>query len=475
MTELTPNPDRRSAVSSSFRRQLGVELGWLSEHNIIPPPLAAELGRTYGVEEVGAEGSQKLAWVIFLVGVLLIGCGVVALVAWHWEDMSQTVQLLLIVSAMLTAHVSGYLLWFHGNRPRLGHALVLLGTLLFLANIGLIAQIFHIPSDGRSSWLALAAGAAAVALALNSVPNFLLVQVGILSWSLHDVGGASSYNAWFAPLLLVDALLTARIVLRTGSSLALRAGWIAATILAGQTVNYIVPGIREESLFLLVTLASGAIAAGLAAYSGPTGNTPDIERRRDLSATLQTLAAVFIAASAFLGGFLEFHRKFTSSDLVAWSVWGFALILVGISVAIAFRYALVTRRDSSAFANVATSAPLGLALAALVAAVGSPAPIPAAFASNLAVLITGSVLATTGVREERRGRFWFGTALILATVLARFFEYETNLWLKAAAFIASGVLVLAIGLAFERRIRRHRDLARPQPSPPSSPTPGIPS
>lgn len=453
MTDSTPSgparPDRRDAVSASFRRQLRPELAWMRDAGIVPASTAAEIARLYGVDAIGAEGSQKLAWAVFLVGVLLIGCGVVALVAWHWEQMSQTRQLLIIVGAMLGAHASGYMLWFHGNRPRLGHALVLLGTLLFFANIGLVAQIFHVSSDGRSGFLALAVGAAVVALALDSVPNFLVAVLGLAAWSLHDFTRVHSADAWSGPLAVATALVTARLVRRTGSTHALRAGWLAATLLAGKALDHLLPGLRGESLFLVATLTSGAAAAALSARLKPSAHDLPSPERRDLAATLESLAALLLAVAAFVGGFLDFHRAFTAAEPVAWMTWSAGLAVCLASVAYTLARAL---RASSPAATSAGLLPLGLSFAALAASAGLPAPLPAAFASNVALLVIGGSFAVHGVREERRGRYWSGTALVLATVLARFFEYEANLWLKAAAFIACGVVVLVSGVLYERRI-----------------------
>lgn len=411
----------------------------------IPGEVAERLETVYGTREAGAEGGHRLVSVIFLVGALLIACGIIALVAWHWEEMSQTLKLLLLVSAMLGAHATGYLLWFHGNRPRLGHALVLLGTLIFFANIGLVAQIFHVSSDGRGAWLALAIGAATIVLALDSVPHLLVALVGAVSWVLFAPRGwsieyADAMAPWFVPVLIAVAGLTTRIVRRTGSSIALAAGWVAGTIVAGRFFDQLLPHGHGETLFHAITLASGAAAAGLATRLSPDPVSPPNDRSISLASTLEFLAAAFIAIGAFFGGFLDVHRTFLAQD---WISWATAMAFTLVALALAARgprgIDLGTFRARIAFC-------------AFIAICGAPHPVAAALLANVALLVTGFSLGVSGVQDEHRGRFWFGTLLVVATILARFFEYDTNLWLKAAAFIGCGAAVLLAGVLYERRL-----------------------
>ncbi len=68
---------------------------------------------------------------LYVLGALLVGGGVVSLVAWNWEALSAAAKLVLLGVALATVHTVGYQFWRFGNRKRLGHGLMFLGSVLF--------------------------------------------------------------------------------------------------------------------------------------------------------------------------------------------------------------------------------------------------------------------------------------------------------------------------------------------------------
>jgi len=66
-------------------------------------------------------------------------------VAANWESIPAAAKVAIIVAFMLACHFIGYYLWrISAISPRLGHSLVVLGTLVFGRQYRLMAQIFHI-------------------------------------------------------------------------------------------------------------------------------------------------------------------------------------------------------------------------------------------------------------------------------------------------------------------------------------------
>ena len=74
-------------------------------------------------------------------------------------------------------------------------------------------------------------------------------------------------------------------------------------------------------------------------------------------------------------------------------------------------------------------------------------------AGNVALAVPAIVGVASSVRELERGGFWVSTLTLGLLVVTRFFEYDTNLGVKAAAFVGSGVAVILVGVAFEKRLR----------------------
>jgi len=76
---------------------------------------------------------------------------------------------------------------------------------------------------------------------------------------------------------------------------------------------------------------------------------------------------------------------------------------------------------------------------------------------GLAAIVIAAV--TSAVRTLERAPFWAGSVLGVATILSRFVEFETELWLKAIVFLACGVAVIRFGVVFERKRRVVREAA----------------
>ena len=74
--------------------------------------------------------------------------------------------------------------------------------------------------------------------------------------------------------------------------------------------------------------------------------------------------------------------------------------------------------------------------------------------ANIAALALAAASIASGLLDERRIAFWFGTLFTVSLILSRFLEYETSLLLKSAAFIACGGVVIAVGIAYENYLRR---------------------
>jgi hypothetical protein len=94
-------------------------------------------------------------------------------------------------------------------------------------------------------------------------------------------------------------------------------------------------------------------------------------------------------------------------------------------------------------------------LAATVLALGAGLSLEAgrgaAVVANLSLAFLAIGRVVRGLSWLARGPFWEGMAVSGALVASRFLEIETHLWLKGAAFIGCGVLVIVAGVAFERR------------------------
>ena len=83
----------------------------------------------------------------------MIGGGAISFVAAHWDGIPDGLKIALLLTAMLGCEVVGFVLWkSRRSNEKLGHALVVLGVLVFGASIVLISQIFHLQGEAYTVW-----------------------------------------------------------------------------------------------------------------------------------------------------------------------------------------------------------------------------------------------------------------------------------------------------------------------------------
>ena len=449
-------------LSTGFRKKLRDELAAWRAEGLVSPEQADALSGRYRLDDLAKESSRTLLLSIYIIGAMLVAGGLVSFVAAHWDGIPAAVKVVLIVLAMLACHGAGIYLWkVRATRPGLGHALVVLGTLVFGANLGLMAQIFHIHSNYYNGFGAWALGALAVAYALGSVPNAFIAVVTsfiwLCGWEDHS-GWAAVYYPFLAAAAFVPFICWKRSVLITALALlAIGLGMMAGAP-HGRWLEW--RGIG------LAAVGAGSLyaAAGLLAM----GREP----LRRLGRVAVFLGAVGIGAMAYALSFLHTAQelRYRSWDLFD-SPWLIPVAAAAVgSIPLWVLYARAWPKagalrplGSCLFAGlVLLVAGIGLALATpsdqpyYLRTLAEAADITAAILGNAAVLALAAGLIAGGMSTLDRRLFWPGILLIVLLVVSRFFEYESGLLWKAAALLACGVGIILGGIRFESYLRQRR-------------------
>lgn len=432
--------------SSGFRRILAGEVRqWLAE-GLISSEQAAKLGARYRLGELASESSARLITSIFALGMLLIACGVAAFVAYNWEDMPDWSKIALVTGLLLGAHGAGYWLWFAKDRPWIGHALVSLGSGIFFADIALIAQVYNISSDGRGAYAALGLGAGAVALSLRSTPNFLIASCGAFAWAMtwpfdRDLPLALMGVAF--PLFYL--VLSALHVFRTRSRLSLAVGYGVSVLLVIAALDRCIAVGDFAAHFVLIFGMLAPLIGSLLDREGA---------RSEFAGLLFWLGLLLLTGATYVFSFHEaaddICREIEKNGA---SRQGEFVLACAIGLLLT---ALAGWRERRCFGRAPDWARSPL-IAIVPAAVLLPClyhPLALVVFANLALLFWAAFGLHTGVEAGRNGRFWYGLLLVNLDVLSRFLEYDTNLLIKAGAFLLAGVAVIAGGVWFERRKRR---------------------
>lgn len=125
-------------------------------------------------------GAPYLTYAFSILGVLLLGSGIVTYFAANWSGIPKLAKLAILFGSMWLAYGAAWHALREARAPLLGQALLLLGVILFGANIMLIAQIYHIDSHFPNGILLWSVGALAAAYLVRSQPT--LVAAIVLGW-----------------------------------------------------------------------------------------------------------------------------------------------------------------------------------------------------------------------------------------------------------------------------------------------------
>ena len=196
------------AYLNRLRREIPewVEKGWLA-----PGGEAAIIGHA---EARMAGGMNVIPVALAVIGALTLGAGIILFFAANWDVIPKIVKLMVLFGGMWGAYaIAGRGLSGAARGSRvIGEAMLLLGVILFGANIQLIAQIYHIDAHYPNGVLMWALGALAI---VWLVPSQTVAVAGIALttlWTGMEIGDFSRQFHW--PFLIVWGLFLPPVLYR---------------------------------------------------------------------------------------------------------------------------------------------------------------------------------------------------------------------------------------------------------------------
>ncbi len=423
------------------------ELPRLVAQGILTPDAEARLRTHYGPVEPARPA--RLAVIIFgVLGALLIGAGIILVLAHNWEDLSRPVRA--VLSILPLAAAQGLAVWTILKRPQSLAWREGSGTLLFLmigSSISLIAQTYNISGDLPGFLLTWSLLGLPVVYLLNAVVPALLYIWGITEWSCHlrfEDGFAAGYWPLAALLLPLIAIWLRSGRYQVRPTLLLWALCVSVTVAAGVTIERVLPGLwimLYAGLFALMFLAGEFWFADAEGF----WNRP-----------LRHFGAAGVMVLAFM---LTFEWPWRE---IGWHYWYWERIhdvswraipdaVLGSLIPISATVLLVM--------SVRRKTPLGLlfGLAPILSVVSyalvslTETYAPAAGIFDLYLLVIGIWLLVTGIRIGKQGQMNAGLLAITALIVARFFDSDLDFLLRGLIFIALGIAFLVANIVMLRR------------------------
>lgn len=249
---------------ASYRENLERDLDRWIAAGLVPGESRAAI-----LASVPAARRLDAATALGMVGAVLFGAAVIALVAANWDAMSRMVRFALVLGAFAAA--CGAAAWAaHTHRPTWTDALLTVAALIFAAAIGLTGQIFDIVGEPRTALYLSAAVAAGLGLAGRSI-GAMIAALGFAGLADFDVlfgfGGAGQ-----APLPLTALLAPA------GGALAWR--WKSSALAHASAIGIIVSLLwfatrydenAGRAIMLIASFVLALLAAGARTLLGRDG------------------------------------------------------------------------------------------------------------------------------------------------------------------------------------------------------------
>lgn len=396
--------------------------------------------------KASADGTSWGTVVFASAGAVVVGLGVILMLAYNWDEIPKFGKLTLVFASVATAHFFG-LRWEQRSDwwRQLGAAMNLLGTMCFGAGIWLIAQIYHIDEHYPNGFLFWGLGALAMAWALESVLQGLLATVLFAIW-----GGCESFafrdpNLWALPLLV---LTISPLAWRRQSALLLGVLLAAVQFLLLANLTTIGAGAH----MLTSSLAWGAFLVAVARLMA--GGGLGFAGGGGVASGFGYLTTVFCA---YVLSFNSGWRYVMDWEQARVSVHGAALTVSWVLFALAVAaWALVTVRVVSGkltgLGGEEWVVPVALIYSyALVW--GRYGALAQMGAHPFTLMLVGIAAAWMwqGCRDGRLKPTLLGSLLFALVVLARYFDLFQSLATRGLAFVILGGVFIAEGIYFRKR------------------------
>ena len=406
----------------------------------------------------GAAGARRAPLAFAMLGVLLVGTGVILFFAANWDGLAKLTKLVILFGAMWTAYFAAACALARPDRIANGfaHALLLLGTILFGANINLIAQIYHISGHYPNAILLWSLGALVVAWLVRSEPVAVLGLLLLTLWTGMESFGFDHRLHWpfvigwlfFLPPIYAGtwrfAANTAMLALLAWGIM-VNVGWDFDFAYGANSDRYLV----TEISFLI---AGALLLVGVM-----------MEWRERLSPL-----AVFVERYSIIGALLALHAL-TLRDGFGTARWygaaeagtGWtAAVLSALAVVVALGVIVARRSRGLPMAGVARSGQV--LLAALAILILGSLFVGASHGWQLALYIGFNVvyyasllwLIYAGYRRGDAFRVNIGFAFFVLGVLVLYFDTLWTLMDRSFFFIGGGVLLCVGGYGLEAQRRR---------------------
>jgi uncharacterized membrane protein len=425
-------------------RWLYKELPALVDGGVLDEESAGRLRRHYGPLQEGS-ATRRLLMVFGALGALLIGSGIVLLLAHNWDELARPTRAGISFALLLAGQaVAGWALWRHGNSPAWTESAGIFLPLSLVASIALIDQTYQIAS--APEWILLASVVLTIPAMylLRSRGAAALVWIGIPCWLFATpwfpslpfsrlvglvalVGATAPFLAW----LLRKHIHEPRTAL---------VGWVASACLA----LCLVPLAESAGHRLWIPLYAGLLA-GL--YSLGAGSAVAVTGwRNPLHAFGALGTGILLIALSFRDSWRETVAVPRGAEWTLYGAGAVSLLIAALAGLWAFRFLRGGRLHQALLAAV----PL-ITAACWLSGHGERGVLVSMVLINVYAFVTGLAICVDGLRRGQLGHANAGLLLMVGIGIMRFVDADLSFVVRGVSFIVLGAGFLAMNVWMLRR------------------------
>jgi uncharacterized membrane protein len=464
-------------LPTKFRRQLRHEADLWAQSGLIDRTIHEHLATRYQFSALDVESRNSFITLLMGLGCVLIGVGVLTFISANWQQLAREWRVVILLGFFIAVNLLGFYLWREpaGGKHRFGQGLLLLGALMLGGNMALMGQMFHVPGELFQLLIAWAVGVLLMAYSLRLTALGILAQIlmglgywqaytsGLWSFDRVDIDPNWTYFVFqHMPIMAISLFLPLAYWCRSPAIFTLTG---IAFISSFQSSLQPVGMWGEWNITTLNFVFSCCIPPLLLWGYGNlsqwwqnsrrdrTGAFPQMSRRLGvLSLGLTCFTLSFVA---FWDMFISRNRTNLTQPSVSWDGAIVAVVTVGIWLYLIWQSRNNSRRYSWNWMTTAigsVSCLMAIAIAAQLNTIDRNIYAPLVFWLLLFLVVIS--LIRSGLANSDRGAFWLGLGLLTSRVIIWFLMTQSNLMTKSLLFIICGIGVIAVGLWFERYVRR---------------------
>ena len=440
-------------MSNRSIRWLLTELPDLVSDGVLDEGAADRLRERYP-EPPSLSGARLAVIICAVFGALLIGSGVILLLAHNWEHLGRPARTVIAILPLVVSQaIAGWVLVRRGESTAWREGSATLLTLALAAAIALVDQTYHTGDDLESFLWRWSLLLAPLPWLLNS-SSAAVIFLASLTWWAGAAKADRLEVIWLWPLALAVVPHVVSVLREDRRGLrAANVQWSCAiflTVAAALGLEWRVPG-------LWILVYTGLFALMIAVGTAWRRDEERLWRR--------PFEVVGVAGSLVLWLILSFDEPWRhigwnhihNDERFHQSASLFDVVLaVGLPLAAVASVAVILDRRRHALAMIWTiSVPVAAVVWPLVAASEkTDARWIAALAFNLILFGVGIATITSGVRRQKLGTVNLGMVVVAALVVVRFFDVEIGFIAKGLAFIAVGIGFLVANVVMSKRLQR---------------------